>query len=185
MPSSTPSSSRTSSPRLDPFPTPYYLFFAGAEPFLTIVGALKAVLHPAHFHSTLIPVSLAPLLEAKTAHAGSIMAVRQLGNTYGLLALVAATVLPAMRRTLAGRPVELEAILRAYLGALAFADITHIGLTLYDLGLEGSLHPLKHWNQLVWGNVGITACLFAVRSLWFLGVGRTSASASLRRDRSE
>ncbi|GAA5899853.1 hypothetical protein JCM8208_004585 [Rhodotorula glutinis] len=185
MPSLTPSSSRSSRPPLDPFPVPYYLFFAGVEPFLTIVGALKAVLYPAHYHSTLIPVSLAPLLEPKTAHAASIMAVRQLGNTYGLLALVATFVLPMMRRTLAERPVELEAILRAYLCALAFADITHIGLTLFDLGREGSLDPLKHWNLLVWGNVGITACLFAVRSLRFLGVGRWSASAGTRKGRSE
>ncbi|GAA5840569.1 hypothetical protein JCM9279_007367 [Rhodotorula babjevae] len=178
MPSSTPSSARTPRSRLDPFPTPYFLFFAGVEPILTIIGALKAVLYPAHFHSTLVPATLAPLLEPKTAHAASIMAVRQLGNTYGLLALVAAVVLPTMRRTLAGRPAELEVCLRAYLAVLAFADVTHIGFTLFDLGLEGSLHPLEHWNQLVWGNVGITSCLFAVRALWLLGVGRWSASAS-------
>lgn len=121
--SSTSSSSRPRPP-FDPFPAPYFLFFAGVEPFLTIIGALKAVLFPAHFHSTLVPASLAPLLEPKTAHAASIMAVRQLGNTYGLLALVASVVLPTMRHTLAGRPAELEACLRAYLVCLAVADVT-------------------------------------------------------------
>ncbi|TNY21153.1 hypothetical protein DMC30DRAFT_446386 [Rhodotorula diobovata] len=164
-----------------PFPRPYFVFFAGVEPFLTIIGAAKAVIWPAHFHSTLIPTSLAPPLVPKAAHAATVMAVRQLGNTYGLLALVAAVVLPTMRRTLADKPADLEACLRAYLGCLAFADVTHIALTLFDLGLEGAVHPFTHWNQLVWGNVGITTCLFVVRSLWFLGIGRSSA----RKDRTE
>ncbi|GAA6048814.1 hypothetical protein JCM3770_003635 [Rhodotorula araucariae] len=165
----------------DPFPTPYFLFFAVVEPLLTIAGAAKAVLFPAYFHSTLFPLTLGvPPLDPTAAHAATVMAVRQLGNTYGLLALVAAVLLPTIRRNLAGRPVELEAILRAYLGCLAFADVTHIALTLFDLGREGTLAPFRHWNTLVWGNVGVTAGLFAVRCLWLSGVGRGWARAKAR-----
>ncbi|BGP42107.1 hypothetical protein JCM10450v2_006193 [Rhodotorula kratochvilovae] len=166
----------SSNPATDPFPTPYFLFFAVLEPLLTLIGAAKAALFPAHFHSTLIPLTLgAPPLDPKAAHAATIMAVRQLGNTYGLVALIGAVLLPTLRRTLTDRPRELEAILRAYFCCLAFADVTHIALTLFDLGREIALSPLTHWNQLVWGNVGITAGLFVVRCLWLRGVGRGTA----------
>lgn len=50
------------------------------------------------------------------------------------------------------------------------------GLTLYDLGLQGSV-DLASWNSLVWGNCGITLGLFVVRCLWFAGIGRHNSIA--------
>ena len=50
-------------------------------------------------------------------------------------------------------------------------ELQHIIFTLYDLGLHWTLKP-QYWNQLVCGNVVITAGLFLVRALWFAGVGR-------------
>lgn len=51
------------------------------------------------------------------------------------------------------------------------ADLTHIAFTFYDLGLEGTI-DFKGWNTLVVGNCVITAGLFVVRLLWFVGVAR-------------
>jgi hypothetical protein len=61
---------------------------------------------------------------------------------------------------------DIRSLLRTFFGILAFFDITHIGLTLADLGRRGALDPLR-WNQLVVGNVVITLGLFVWRSAWF------------------
>ena len=39
--------------------------------------------------------------------------------------------------------------------ALLIADVTHIAVTSYGLGLEKTL-DVTHWNPMTWGNVGVT-----------------------------
>ena len=71
--------------------------------------------------------------------------------------------------------------MRAYLLCLAAADLTHIGFTLFDIYLAGGMAAVSdvaRWNQLVWGNVGITTVLFAWRCAWLAGVGRSQIAYS-------
>lgn len=108
------------------------------------------------------------------AHAGG-----QAGGPRGLPARLPR--LPRLRRRDRACGAPCTAVPETATDARAATSAQHIALTLFDLGLEGAVHPFTHWNQLVWGNVGITTCLFVVRSLWFLGIGRSSA----RKDRTE
>lgn len=52
------------------------------------------------------------------------MAVRQLGNTYFLVATVSLFMLPTLKRTLKEQPKALETILTTFFSCLAFADLT-------------------------------------------------------------
>ncbi|GAA5912758.1 uncharacterized protein JCM6883_006224 [Sporobolomyces salmoneus] len=157
---------------MDPLPTPYFLFFSVVEPFLTYLGAAYAVFTPVEYFVALYP----PLLKAppvgSKVHPASVMATRQLGSCFFLFALMGSIMLPRVRNLLKDQPRVLESFVQAYLGCLALADLTHIGFTLYDLGLEGTLKP-SIWNQLVFGNVVITLGLFVVRMMWFAGVARS------------
>ncbi|BGP18424.1 hypothetical protein JCM10213_001671 [Rhodosporidiobolus nylandii] len=153
---------------LDPLPRSYFLFFTVLEPFLTILGSLYAIFRPATYFSSLFPPTLAP--PPMEDHPASLMAVRQLGSCFFLFAILGATLLRVVNRE--SEPKAVEKVTRVYLACLAAADLTHIGFTLFDLGLTGTLSPFEHWNQLVFGNVVITAALFAVRMMWFTGVGR-------------
>ncbi|GAA5913429.1 hypothetical protein JCM6882_001959 [Rhodosporidiobolus microsporus] len=169
----------TAPPALDPLPRPYFLFFTLLEPFLTILGSLYATFLPRTYFSSLFPSSLTALDDKPSLplpvplHPAAEMATRQLGSCFFLFAIMGAVMLPVVEKSLRdGKEREMERIVRAYLGCLAAADLTHMGFTLYDLGFTGAVSPLQHWNSLVWGNVGITAVLFAVRVLWFAGVGR-------------
>ncbi|GAA5961949.1 hypothetical protein JCM8115_001623 [Rhodotorula mucilaginosa] len=172
-----PSSTALKGPRRDPLPSAYYVFFAVVEPLLTFAGAARAYFDSAQYFVELYPpkLAVAPPPQLATLHPAAAMAVRQLGSCFFLFALMACVLLPAMRRTLKSRPEELEQLVRAYLACLAAADLTHIGATLWDLGLDGA-RDIAAWNVLVWGNVGITAVLFTVRMMWFTGIARGSAA---------
>ncbi|BGO93698.1 hypothetical protein NBRC10512_006579 [Rhodotorula toruloides] len=168
-----PSSVDAPTSSFDPLPSPYFLFFSILEPLLTFAGAAYAIFTPLPYYIALYPPSLLAPPTAKSTHVAATMIVRQLGSCFFLFAMMGCVLLPAMRRTLKDRPEELELLVRAYLTCLAAADLTHIGFTLFDLGVEGSLAP-SGWNALVWGNVGITSVLFLVRMLWMAGVSRGS-----------
>ncbi|BGP26530.1 hypothetical protein JCM10295v2_005483 [Rhodotorula toruloides] len=162
----------------DPLPSPYFLFFSVVEPLFTFAGAAYAIFTPLPYYVALYPASLLAPPNPKTTHVAATMVVRQLGSCFFLFALMGCVLLPAMRRMLKDRPAELETLVQAYLTCLAAADLTHIGFTLFDLGLEGSVAP-SGWNALVWGNAGITSVLFLVRMLWMAGVARGSTRPAL------
>jgi hypothetical protein len=46
-------------------------------------------------------------------------------------------------------------VVRNYLWALWVADLGHIGLTAYSLGLDRFI-AVSEWNAMTWGNVGAT-----------------------------
>ncbi|KWU46044.1 hypothetical protein RHOSPDRAFT_32524 [Rhodotorula sp. JG-1b] len=136
-----PSSTALEGSRLDPLPSAYYVFFAVVEPLLTFVGAARAYFDSAQYFVELYPQKRAVAPELQTLHPAAAMAVRQLGSCFFLFALMACVLLPAMQRTLRSQPEELEQLVRAYLMCLAAADLTHIGATLWDLGLDGTISP--------------------------------------------
>ena len=65
-------------------------------------------------------------------------------------------------------------VVRAYLLALAIADIGHVGPTIWMMGWDRVM-DVHNWNKMAWGNIGATAFLFATRVIYLLGLfGRGS-----------
>lgn len=87
-------------------------------------------------------VSPSPLIDTDNAR----LVAQQLGNCYGLLALIGLAVL--------NTSTEL-AVVRNYLIALWVADITHVAATCYAIGYGRSV-SVGEWDAMLWGNVGVT-----------------------------
>ncbi|KAH8928454.1 hypothetical protein BT69DRAFT_1277055 [Atractiella rhizophila] len=157
----------------NPFPTPFYLFFCWVEPLLTYIGVWKTLSDPALYFRTLIPAHrIWPAASAsRIVGNNATMAIRQLGGCYFILANMGFFLLRPLLPRLRQHPSLLHAVLFRYLAILAISDVIHIGLTFYDLGLEGT-KDWRRWNQLVWGNVGVTTVLFVGRTAWFVVYGR-------------
>jgi len=121
----------------------------------SLAGFLGPILSPQFFISSQLPTPY-PL----AADATSILLAQQLGNAYLLLGLLGLFILNTTS--------ELK-VVRAYLWALWLGDIGHVGLTLFAMGWDGTM-DIGNWNPVIWGNIGATAALFLMRSLYFLGV---------------
>lgn len=50
------------------------------------------------------------------------------------------------------------------------ADVVHMHVTATHLGWDVVM-DVWQWNDLTWGNIGITSFLLISRILWFLFVG--------------
>jgi hypothetical protein len=83
----------------------------------------------------------------------------QLGNCYLLICMLGVFIL--------NTTTELK-VVRAYIWALLFADVGHIGLTAYVMGWRATL-AVGDWNSVVFGNIGITLMLFVARCLYLAG----------------
>ncbi|SCV71316.1 BQ2448_2904 [Microbotryum intermedium] len=153
----------------------YFHFFTFVEPLLTIFGSIYATFSPLQYYTELVPIAVASPPLAINVHPAGIMAVRQLGSCFFLLALVGSVFLRHMATTLKDQPRILETLVASYLWCLAVADLTHIGYTLFDVGTYVAIRP-SLWNQLVFGNVAITSFLLVVRITWFYEIARGSVS---------
>jgi hypothetical protein len=87
-------------------------------------------------------VSPSPLISTDNSR----LVAQQLGNCYGLLALIGLAVL--------NTSTELP-VVRNYLKALWVADITHVAATCYAIGYGRSVY-VGDWDAMLWGNVGVT-----------------------------
>ncbi|KAL2884903.1 hypothetical protein HOO65_090198 [Ceratocystis lukuohia] len=167
-------------------PTFPRIVFTIFEPISLIGGFLSAALFPAWFVNAQLPFVLvgevageavpegvpatAPAVSTPAAaftwddyshppmNPAGLTVALQLGNTYLLLALLGVAVLTTTR--------EIR-VVRAYLLALWVADMSHIGITCYGLGLHAALDVLN-WNAMAWGNIGITVSSFTL----FYGLAR-------------
>lgn len=93
----------------------------------------------------------------------------QLGNLYGLLALLGLAILNTTSE---------QRVIKAYITCLAIADIGHLAPTIMVLGKDTAL-DVQNWNVMAWGNIGATVFLFVTRVLYLLGVfGRASKTSS-------
>lgn len=77
----------------------------------------------------------------------------QLGNTYGLVFLIATAVLYTTS--------EIK-VVRNYLVACWLADISHVYVCYHVLGWARFV-DLASWNSMTWGNVGATVSLSSFR----------------------
>ncbi|KAH8882685.1 hypothetical protein GQ53DRAFT_444505 [Thozetella sp. PMI_491] len=130
------------------------VIFTVVEPISLLVGAIPAILWPEWFVSEQLP-SAVPLVTSANAS----LVAQQLGSMFSLGFLLAIAVLYTT--------TEIK-VVRSYLFALWLADISHVGLTLYALGWEGSL-DVASWNPMTWGNVAFTVFLCLTRSVYLVG----------------
>ena len=82
----------------------------------------------------------------------------QLGNVYGLLAMVGIGVLY--------QTTEAK-VVRNFILACAIADLGHLFVT-YTV-MERHFWDVSHWNDVAWGNIGVTTFLFIIRCLYLAG----------------
>jgi len=127
---------------------------------------------PAWFYHELIPAAesmpaAAPILDHRM-----VAAIWQLANSYMLLGLLQSFGFRAIRDTLANNPAAQERILGASMTALAFADITHVVITLMAAPKDVRFAFTK-WNAMSHGNTTFVLLLCAARLAWFAGIGRT------------
>lgn len=131
--------------------------FTVVESLSLVAGFAGAVSHPAWFMAEQVPQQ-APQTQAVSE--ASIVVARQLGNLYLLMAFVG---LAALCTT-----SEVK-VVRSYLVALWLGDIGHMAFCCHALGPKRIVNP-SEWNAMAWGNIAMTAFLFAMRSAYFLGV---------------
>ncbi|KAK4192600.1 hypothetical protein QBC35DRAFT_424330 [Podospora australis] len=131
--------------------------FTVYEPITLIGGAIGGIFTPQYFVTEQTPTHIAAAYRWPEQ---SLLVTQQLGNMYFLAFLLGVLVLHAT--------TEIK-VVRAYLVALAIADVTHVGITCATLGLGNSLN-VAGWNPVTWGNIGITTSLFVTRMAYFLGL---------------
>ena len=116
-------------------------------------GALGPLIAPEYFVSSQVPVKPHPL--QSTEHVIAL----QLGNAYFLLCLLGLGILNTTKD---------PKVVRAYIWALLIADVTHVGISSWGVGLEHATR-VQRWGVVDGGNIGFTAWLFLMRCLYLLG----------------
>lgn len=133
----------------------------------SIGGYLYPIFHVSSFAASQVP-SIVPAPLTSTSH---ILAL-QLGNCYGLIALIAIGVLYSTNEA---------KVVRNYLVACAIADVGHLWVTYLVLGYADFV-DVKGWNSLAWGNIGFTFFLFLTRIGYLLGfLGKDKAVTSVKK----
>ncbi|KAL8939328.1 MAG: hypothetical protein Q9216_003421 [Gyalolechia sp. 2 TL-2023] len=144
---------------LPPFPR---LVFTVLEP-LACIGGYIASLDTSYFAASQVPSILPTPLTSTT----QVLAL-QLGNCYGLIALIAIGILYSTSE---------PKVVRNYLVACAIADVGHLWVTYHVLGYANYVN-VKGWNSLAWGNIGFTFFLFMTRVGYLTGIfGKNKAIA--------
>ncbi|KAL8835140.1 MAG: hypothetical protein Q9170_003445 [Blastenia crenularia] len=118
-------------------------------------GYLAPILDTSSFAANQVP-SITPTPLTSTTQ---ILAL-QLGNCYGLIALIAIGVLYSTNE---------PKVVRNYLVACAIADLGHLWVTYLVLGYANFL-DVQGWNSLAWGNIGFTFFLFVTRLAYLTGL---------------
>ncbi|KAI0019065.1 hypothetical protein F4780DRAFT_465885 [Xylariomycetidae sp. FL0641] len=135
-------------------PTFPRILFTIIEPISLIAGALGPLFDADWFIASQIDQP-GPIVSSDNAR----LVALQLGNTYGLVFLLGIAVLYTT--------TELR-VVRNYIIACWLADITHVGMTCWGLGYARTV-DVASWNAVTWGNVGFTAFLCLIRTLYLVG----------------
>ncbi|KAL8733650.1 MAG: hypothetical protein Q9166_002060 [cf. Caloplaca sp. 2 TL-2023] len=143
------------------------LVFTILEPLACIGGYLSTILDTSSFAAAQVP-SITPTPLTSTSQ---ILAL-QLGNCYGLIALIAIGVLYSTKE---------PKVVRNYLIACAIADVGHLWVTYVVLGYANFV-GVRRWNSLAWGNIGFTFFLFVTRAGYLAGLfGNDRVVASVKK----
>ncbi len=141
---------------LPPIPRFVFTIF---EPVALIAGWLSPTFSTEHFVNSQLPsASSSSAWAAPTWPTTHVLAL-QLGNVYGLLAMIGVGILYQTTE---------PKVVRNFLVACAVADVGHLYVTCAVMGGKGFL-DVGHWNAMAWGNIGITAGLLVTRVLYLVG----------------
>ncbi|KAL1968039.1 hypothetical protein VTN77DRAFT_2168 [Rasamsonia byssochlamydoides] len=139
------------------FPTWPHILFAVLEPLSMIGGFVSAIFDLEGFVSGQTPSAPPP---PTPFHPSTVAVTYQLGNIYLLLMFVGVGVMYSTSE---------PRVLRNYLIALAIADAGHICATGVAMGWDAFV-DVGAWGAVAWGNIGLTAFLFANRLAYLLGM---------------
>lgn len=141
---------------LPPLPRFVFTIF---EPITLAAGFLCPMLDTTGFVQSQLPsVSSASAYTVTISDSARILAL-QLGNVYGLLAMIGLGILYTTTE---------PKVVRNFLLACAIADAGHLYVTYVVMGQKDFLN-FQGWNQMAWGNIGITAGLLVTRVLYLVG----------------
>lgn len=157
-------------------PLPFKVMFIVIEPVLTYMGSYSAFTAPEWYLASQLPgPTVTGLLHTQETN----MIVRLYGVLLACLASVSLAIFPIIENntdklsfSIAKR--LLFALARnsvfSWLRLIAVGDILHIYTAALHIG-EKKLLDVGNWNDMTFGNIGITTVLFVSRVAWFLIVG--------------
>lgn len=119
-------------------------------------GYLVVLQHPDKYHADQVPNTS---LSGHIFTGQSLSVTLQLGNVFLLLAAIALICCFTPHAEIA----------RRYLIVVAFADLGHIYAAYCGLG-DKLFWDLSQWNDVAWGNIGVSAFLHVNRWLTVAGV---------------
>ncbi|KAM0271397.1 hypothetical protein ACHAQH_009119 [Verticillium albo-atrum] len=133
---------------------PYYIF-AVVEPALQLLGFAVTSLAPHYFalSQTPSPISHSFLPSEK-------ILTYQLGNLFFLLAVISLSVLNATSD---------RAVVGAYLSALCWGDLGHIGVTAWCMGWQ-RFRSVGEWTPVNWACLLVPAVMYILRNMYLLGM---------------
>ncbi|KAH7394599.1 hypothetical protein BKA66DRAFT_280599 [Pyrenochaeta sp. MPI-SDFR-AT-0127] len=140
---------------------PRYLFGV-AEPAVLVLAFVVTSLLPEYYVS-----SLSKLASSRSLLPTEQIGIYQISNLFLLVAVLSLYVLNS---------IDDVKVARAFLTALWWGDLGHLGVTTWCLGWE-TLRNMGSWSLVVWGNIGIPTFLFTMRTLYFLGVFGSDVNA--------
>ncbi|KAI2630492.1 hypothetical protein GGS21DRAFT_524556 [Xylaria nigripes] len=137
-----------------------FIVFGIIEPALLVTAYIMALRNPFTFYANQAPNHELPvqMTDASFPPQARIMTL-QLANVYLLLAALAVVCSWTVHARTA----------RWYLAVVALADYGHVWACYVGLGPELLLRP-SQWNDVIWGSVGVSLFLNAVRLLTLAGV---------------
>ena len=132
--------------------------FCILEPLALLAGYIQPTFSTQAFISSQLP--LANNLNLNPIGPTTRVLALQLGNVYGLLAMIGIAVLYST--------TEVK-VVRNFLIACAIADVGHVYVTYAVMGWK-DFSDVGNWNAMGWGNIGVTAALFFTRCLYLMGI---------------
>jgi len=129
------------------------------EPIALAAGFLAPILDTTGFVQSQLPSASSASAAPVELTASARVVALQLGNVYGLLAMIGLGILYTTTE---------PKVVRNFLLACAVADVGHLWVTYVVMGQKNFL-DVQGWNSMGWGNIGITAALLVTRTLYFVG----------------
>ncbi|KAH7067013.1 hypothetical protein BKA63DRAFT_523572 [Paraphoma chrysanthemicola] len=134
---------------------PRYIFTI-FEPAILLVAFLTISLFPRYYVSSQSPLDP----PSRPLTAPEEILVYQLSNVFLLIAFTSLYVLNSTNDV---------KVARAWLSALWWGDLGHIGVTAWCMDWE-TFSSVGTWTMVNWANLSIPSLLFSLRSLYFLGM---------------
>jgi hypothetical protein len=139
---------------------------------LSVAGFAGAFFDTKNFIADQYP-STSPLAVLPPSQNAKILAY-QVGNLYGLMALLGFSILNI---------TDDPKVVRAYITCLAIGDIGHVAPLLWVWGWERAV-AFREYNTMAWGNIGATLFLFIIRVAYLAGLfGKDNIPPKGKRDK--